>query len=118
MDTIDVYEYIAENSPVESSLLISKYGYDMSQTDQSLGDSLAQLVDAEGETALKDVMSLHPDKDIILSLFAGKKNIDKKVKTTISELLKPTSKDSAVKDSHIFIFCGALLIAAAIISKG
>lgn len=52
--------------------IIKKYGYGFDHSVSSnadLGRCLRQLVAYEGESAFKDIMEGHPDKDVILELY-------------------------------------------------
>ena len=62
----NVYTYIAKNNPKKAIELLDAYGYNYADT-PDLG--LSQLVTAKGEKALKKIMEIHPDKDIILECF-------------------------------------------------
>jgi hypothetical protein len=68
------YNDIAQRNPRGAVSVISSFGYEI-QDRRNLGRSLNELVANEGEPALKAVMNIHPDKDIILELF-GNKNPD------------------------------------------
>jgi len=62
---MSVYQYVAQSDPRGTQRLIESFGYEI--TNQSdLGRSLSELVSNVGEPALKKVIDLHPDKDIIL----------------------------------------------------
>lgn len=62
---MSVYQYVADSDPRGTQRLIESFGYEI--TDQrNLGRSLSELVSSVGEPALKKVIDLHPDKDIIL----------------------------------------------------
>lgn len=64
---MDIYEYVAQNSPLECEALCNKYGYHVkADSTQDLGICLQQLVAEQGEPALDDMLDLHPDRDIIL----------------------------------------------------
>ena len=62
---MSVYQYVADSDPRGTQRLIESFGYEI--TDQrNLGKSLSELVSSVGEPALKKVIDVHPDKDIIL----------------------------------------------------
>ena len=64
------YNDIAKRNPQGAVSVISSFGYEI--VDRSnLGQSLNELVAQEGEPALKKIMEIHPDKDIILELFSN-----------------------------------------------
>lgn len=64
-----VYDYIAKSKPQDAKALIESYGYRVTNL-HSMSQNLKTLVNAEGEEALQSLMSLHPDKDIILEYFS------------------------------------------------
>jgi hypothetical protein len=67
---MSVYQYVADSDPRGTQRLIESFGYEI--TDQrNLGKSLSELVSNVGEPALKKVIDLHPDKDIILEYNAS-----------------------------------------------
>ena len=64
------YNDIAKRNPQGAVGVISSFGYEI--VDRSnLGQSLNELIAQEGEPALRKVMEIHPDKDIILELFSN-----------------------------------------------
>jgi len=69
-----VYYYIADVNPDGAEAILSKYGVGMSDgsvpSTDVLASGLYQLVQTDGEPALIDIMSIHPDKPMILELFA------------------------------------------------
>jgi hypothetical protein len=69
---MSVYQYVADNDPSGAEMIINSFGYEVTDR-KNLGQSLTELVSQVGEPALKKVMELHPDKDIILEL-----NVDNK----------------------------------------
>ncbi len=64
----NVYSYIAQSNAKKAIELLDAYGYNHANT-PDLG--LSQLVKNHGEEALKEVIKIHPDKDIILDYFGG-----------------------------------------------
>jgi len=67
-----IYDYIARNNPVGAKRTIESFGYRVVNP-KSMGDNLRMLVAQEGEPALKSVVDLHPDKDLILEVY-GEEN--------------------------------------------
>lgn len=137
---INVYEYIAETNPYVVRSLLSKYGHGMEnvRSKKDLGVILRQLVVMEGKPAFVDVMQNHPDREVILELFGNQKpgelyahadggsekpcgckkcnhNTDNHYRNadgaTAMAMLHSTSM------TNIAIIAGALILAAAIISK-
>lgn len=68
---MDVYKYVAESNPMGAQGIIESFGYEHANTPDM---GLSQLVAKIGEPALKKVMDNHPDKEIILEMFAEKQN--------------------------------------------
>lgn len=67
-----IYDYIARNNPVGAKRTIESFGYKVVNP-KNMGDNLRMLVAQEGEPALKSVVDLHPDKDLILEVY-GEEN--------------------------------------------
>ncbi len=67
-----LYSYIAASNPGLSVGLCEKYGYDVPPVRNfvELGGLLEQLKDREGEAAFRDIMDLHPEKNLILEMYA------------------------------------------------
>jgi hypothetical protein len=65
---MNLYSYVANNNPSMAKAICHKYGYKISgvQTKDDLGSCLEQLVAKEGEPALKDIVTNHPDREIII----------------------------------------------------
>ena len=69
-----IYEYIARNNPTGAKRVIESFGYVVTQP-KKMGDNLRMLVAQEGEPALKAVVDLHPDKDLILEVFGNSQGV-------------------------------------------
>lgn len=67
---------IARRNPKGAEMVITSFGYEIIDR-RDLGRSLNELVSSEGENALRKVMEVHPDKDLILELFANDKKEQK-----------------------------------------
>jgi hypothetical protein len=67
-----VYQYIAYTNPDAALELCGKYGYYQIQNEEELANCLKDIVARKGENGLKDIMELHPDKDVVLELFEKK----------------------------------------------
>lgn len=117
---MDIFYYIAETDPYAVRGICNKHGFEIlnSDTTQDLAMALRQVVAAVGEPAMQDVILVHPDRDVILESAGQKKGgcgcESGKVK---KEASVPLPGNYQMKESHLFIFAGALLLAAAIISK-
>lgn len=67
---MDMYEYVATNVPDQCQALCEKYGFAVqAETTGDLGDCMEQLVAEMGEPALKDMVAIHPDRDLILEQY-------------------------------------------------
>jgi len=65
---MNLYQRIALANPQGAREVIKSYGYDIRTS--NLPQALRMLVGAEGETALRSIVNIHPDKEIILECFA------------------------------------------------
>lgn len=133
-----VYDYIAESNPMEAKSICESYGYTVTNPKQ-MGRNLKSLVNNEGENALKSIMQLHPDKEILVEYFGMKAKKNKKetgcgCKDTTSKRLDTieafinaggnsnnNSDRSEAKmlasNTNTIIFASALVLAVAIIFK-
>ena len=68
---MNFYEYIAKTNPMGSKKVINEFGYRVVDG-RRMGENLRMLVAQEGEPALRAIAELHPDKDLILDVFAPK----------------------------------------------
>lgn len=73
---MNVYKYVAESNPNGAVQIINSFGYDVTSK-ADLGKSLSELVAEVGEPAFKKVMDNHPDKDVILELYASEDTKEK-----------------------------------------
>lgn len=67
-----VFLDIATADPDKANALCQKYGYYQITSVPELAFTLQQLVRDEGESAFKEIMELHPEKDVIIELFQPK----------------------------------------------
>lgn len=67
----DLYNYVAANSPNDAKAVLDKYGYDASSVDtvEVLGAGLATMVKENGEPALKSLLAIHPDREVLVQEF-------------------------------------------------
>lgn len=123
MDTT-VYHYIAERNPHGAKAVIEGFGYRVVDRNQ-MGNNLQKLVATEGEEALKEVLELHPDKDVILEVFSEKSDsndletiLEKFVNANGSEKSEVKSEAKAVTDNFSLLFlAGVTILAVAILKK-
>jgi hypothetical protein len=76
---MNVFRYVAESNPNGAVQIINSFGYEVTST-SDLGKSLSELVAEVGEPAFKKVIDNHPDKDVILELYASNNSKDKEDK--------------------------------------
>ena len=108
---MSVYYYIAQINPDESFSVCRANGFTDIYTTEELADTL-QVIAASGESGLKQVLEIHPDKEVILELFEIK---PKQMQTFMRADGKPTSK--LVSQTNAFILVGAIIVSLAIISS-
>jgi hypothetical protein len=127
------YNDIAKRNPQGAVAVISSFGYEI--VDRSnLGQSLNELVAQEGEPALRKVMDIHPDKDVILELFGQmpvtekscgcssckNKHNDKHehyMNMTGSEKVNDSNSVTLTHQTNVILLVSALFIATALIIK-
>lgn len=68
---MNFYEYIAKTNPMGSKKVINEFGYRVVDG-RRMGENLRMLVAQEGEPALRAIAELHPDKELLLDVFAPK----------------------------------------------
>jgi hypothetical protein len=66
---MSVYKYIAELNPAQANEFCVQQGMPDASCSDELADNLVSIVAQNGELALKKIMQLHPDKEIILEMF-------------------------------------------------
>lgn len=128
-----VYDYIATSDPIASKQLCESYGYTVTNP-QVMSQNLKHLVNNEGEIALKSLMDLHPDKDIIIEFFGKKednksecgcqrqnnyRNNDFRMESYYNANGNAESSEAKTlaSNTNIIIFASALFLAVAIIFK-
>ena len=131
---MDLYTYVATTNPYQAKSILYKYGYSTQgvQSEQDLGVCLKKLVAYEGQNALNDVLSSHPDKEVIIEKYLGENKKEHKdsdcnchsCNTKKNELqymnfsgaiAEATNKSKS--EVSVFILVSALLLATAIIVK-
>jgi len=132
---MSVYKYIAELNSNQANDLCNQQGLPDASDSDELASNLVAIVAQNGESALKNIMELHPDKDLILEMFrcssceskqqAQTPQIDAGI-TEVQPLAvrQLQSEDSYLnasgsgiaKNTNTIILVSALVIALAIIS--
>ena len=121
---IDVYKYIAINSPRDAKRLIEDFGYQIKSND--LANNLRDLVNNEGEQAIEALMKIHPDAEYFEEFYSRKyekgnfdfsKNNFANASGPITQIPNQNKADVYAAQGNTFIMVAALLLAAAIIVK-
>jgi hypothetical protein len=126
---ITIYQYVAANDTYGAKAVVNKYGYSLQNADtaDAVGACLEQLVAAEGEPALRDIAALHPDKDLLVSLFAQPSTPGtisesdcgcKKKDSAIDQYLHSAQQSNgfSLAQGNTFLFAGVIILAVAIIA--
>jgi hypothetical protein len=125
---MNVYTYIVECNPNEAYEICKKYGFFNIESKEEMAKCLETIIANEGEGAFKEMMELHPDKEVIVELFTEKKNelapppapvmveAPKQVSADGSLTLNATGPNGLVNQTNTYILVAALIISVAIIS--
>lgn len=136
---MNVYLYIAQNSPDAAYEICKKYGYFNVQSFEELADCLQNIVAEHGESSLQEVLDIHPDKEVILELNDKKKVEEPPIEDIIQKVFdrnKKTEDDCSCKkgadgsvapssttqpsalvnQTNTYIIVGALIVSIAILS--
>jgi hypothetical protein len=139
---MNVFKYVAESNPNGAVQVINSFGYEV-MSNSDLGKSLSELVAEVGEPAFKKVMDNHPDKDVILELYASENNNGKECTcdscanknknneyiqylnaTGVGALPKDKAENTSTTNTHllanqtnVILVVSALFIATALILK-
>jgi hypothetical protein len=73
---MNLYQRVASANPKGAKGVINQFGYEVRTN--NLPQALKMLVSAEGEPALRAIVDIHPDKDLILECYAEDKSAIKK----------------------------------------
>lgn len=130
---MSVYKYIAELNPNEANEFCVQQGLPDASCSDELADNLVSIVAQNGELALKKIMQLHPDKEIILEMFKCT-SCQRQQQTTMPTMMdsgitevqplierplqfsNATGKTDVAKNTNAIILVSALVVALAIIS--
>ena len=61
-------EYVVYGNPVEAARMLENYGYEAPKDDKELAMAVKELVRKKGRKVIKDLILIHPDRNIILKL--------------------------------------------------
>jgi hypothetical protein len=125
---MNVYHYIAQNNPDAANDICKKFGYFQINSIDELANCLQNIVAQDGESALKDVMSLHPDKDVLIELFDKKKD-EPTTPVVLQNIPTMAHADGCscnksadgtpspmVNQTNMYILFGAVIVSIAILS--
>lgn len=117
-----VYTYIVECSPNEAYEVCKKYGFFNIESKEEMADCLEMIVAKGGESAFNDVMSLHPDKEVLIELYTPKKEeapapVKVEEPKQVSAVVSADGSVSGLANqTNTYILVAALIISFAIIS--
>ena len=124
---MNVYHYIAENNPDAANEICKKYGFFQINSIDELGNCLQEIVGQHGESSLSEIMSLHPDKEVLIELFDKKKDDTTPVIVqqpvvanadgcSCNKSADGTSPSQLVNQTNMYILFGAVIVSIAILS--
>jgi hypothetical protein len=136
---MNVYLYIAQNNPDAAYEICKKYGYFNINSIEELANALQGIVAEHGQDSLKEILEIHPEKEVILEVFDDKKKVNEvpleEVLQKVFDKNKPVEKEksdcscmknadasvntapsTAVNQTNTYILVGALIVSLAIIS--
>ena len=124
---MNVYTYIVECNPNEAYEICKKYGFFNIQSTEEMAKCLETIIANEGEDAFKEMMELHPDKEVIVELFSQKKNdepqpvaapvlVEAPKQVSADGSVNATGQNGLVNQTNTYILVAALIISVAIIS--
>jgi len=113
-------EYIAINAPEEAVNVLAKYGLAPVTNDvRDITRALNIMVDENGDPALKDLMSVHPDREFILHYNQPVVTMaaDKPAKNSGGSSQEVMHNFGGMQVSNTMLIVGAIFIGALIISR-
>ena len=123
-----MYNYIADSNPDAAFALLNKNGYgNIVETQDDIPYALTNMVAVDGEPALRAILQLHPDRDVIIEDYQSSEKrrgfvgMDGETTRNCSGCHKNATGDvatqttSIVSQTNTFILIGALAITFAII---
>jgi len=142
---MNLYLYIAQNNPDAAYEICKKYGYFNVNSIEELANCLQSIVAENGQECLKEILEIHPEKEVILEVFDYKKKVNEvpleEVLQKIFDKNKPVEKEKSeeksdcgcmksadatpstpsapsvsVNQTNTYILVGALIVSLAIIS--
>ncbi len=126
---MNIYQYIAHNSPDECFQFCNKYGYYEIANIDELGEVSEVIVSQHGEKAFKEILQYHPDREVILEVyqkmpqartlqFEGESvPFEKNPLHAKYFNAEGDSGGKLVNQTNLFILVGAIVISFAILSN-
>lgn len=119
---MSVYRYIAEMNPDAAYEVCQRNGFGDIYSNQELSDTL-QVIAAQGEGGLKEVLSAHPDKEVLIEIYIKDNNanyaqpqVQSVLQTQPKNFLNATGTNKLVSQTNAFILIGAIIVSLAIVS--
>jgi hypothetical protein len=122
---MNLYNYIANSNPDAANRICEKYGYYQVSSTDELAYVLNNIVATEGEEPFKEIMEIHPDKEVILEFFEKKNEekpieMDKKQKDC-SCMMNADGQTNQINQgfanqTNIIILVAAMIVSISIIS--
>ena len=122
---MNLYHRVAIANPKEAKSVINQFGYEIRTN--NLPQALRMLVSSEGEPALRAIVNIHPDKDLILECFAEDKSSIRKDENQSSNSNSDvflnvvgqqlTEAQKSTQLTNTFLIASTLIILTALILK-
>jgi hypothetical protein len=122
---MNLYQRVAIANPKEAKSVINQFGYEIRTN--NLPQALRMLVSSEGEPALRAIVNIHPDKDLILECFAEDKSSIRKDENQSSNSNSDvflnvvgqqlTEAQKSTQLTNTFLIASTLIILTALILK-
>jgi hypothetical protein len=117
---MDIFEYISEVNPSEAYQVCQRHGIYQINSASELPMYLQAIVAERGESAFKEILAIHPDKEVIMEVFETKT-----LQTPVPQCNCMKSADGTqqgaspnitASQTNTYILVGALIVSLAIIS--
>jgi hypothetical protein len=118
---MNLYQRIAIANPQGAKNVIRNFGYEIRTND--LPQALRLLVKQEGEPALRAIVDIHPDKDLILECYQDNGKASNAIEKTSNDLYLNavgTQLTQAQKETQLtntFLIASTFIILTALILK-
>ena len=112
---MSVYYYIAQLNPDMAYDVCQQNGFTQIFSQEELADTL-QAIAASGESGLKQVLSAHPDKEVIVEMFQKKEEPKQNFANASGDASSSSKSSKLVSQTNAFILVGAIIVSLAIIS--